>query len=93
MNVRDYTEKVRNAIGIIHRDCHLYQGEEGAKRLAREYGAGLADFAEKEAEDALRSSYTQVCVMGYDLQPPIDAREWIVEVKKGYERTREKNRR
>lgn len=84
MDAREYTAAVRNAISLIHRDCHLYQGEEGAKRLAREYGAGLSDFPEKEAWEALRASYTELCVRGYDLRPPIDAKEWIAEVMKAW---------
>jgi tetrahydromethanopterin S-methyltransferase subunit F len=47
--IEEYTRGVRDMLGIVHRDCHLYQGIEGARRIAREYGAGLADYPEEHA--------------------------------------------
>jgi hypothetical protein len=90
LTIEEYTRRVRGMLGIAHRDCHLYQGVEGARRIAREYGAGLADYPEEQARDYIRKSY-DVCFHGYDLRPPIDAKDWNREVMAGY--TRAKNRK
>lgn len=86
MTAKEYTQRVRDVLFTIHRDCHLYQGKEGALRIAREYGYGLADFDEKEAENEIRNSYMSLCVRGYDLKPPIDAKDWNKAVKEGYQK-------
>jgi hypothetical protein len=57
--------------------------------LAREYGYGLKDFPSKEREDMIKSSYSRLCVRFYNLKPPIDAKDWIHEVRKSIERKEE----
>lgn len=64
----------------------LYWGAQGAKRLAREFGAGLADSPENEREQAIQESYQSVCVRVYGLKPPIDAKEWVYHVRGGLAR-------
>ncbi len=60
----------------------IYHGKEGCLRLAREYGAGLADMPPDVAKDDLLSSYSALCVRAYLLRPPINAKEWAREVIK-----------
>lgn len=83
MNIQQYTDAVVNALRMVNHT--IYSGKTGARRIAREYGVGLADFSEDEARRFIRNSYTMVCVVGYNLKPPIDAKEWISEVQKAYE--------
>jgi len=83
----EYTNKVYQSIisnwhNLMAAGC-MYDGKEGAKRLAREYGRGLADFSEKEAWNELKGSYGSLCVKLYNLKPPIDAKVWNKEVIKG----------
>lgn len=86
--IDQYTRDVRDALRLAHRDCRLYQGAEGARRIAREYGAGLAFYPEDQAREYMRKSY-DVCVTGYDLKPPINAKDWNREVMAGYNRVKE----
>lgn len=64
----------------------LYYGQQGCKRLAREFGAGLADSPASERDQAIQESYQELCVKGYSLKPPIDAATWIYHVKGGLAR-------
>ena len=80
-----YQAAMRNYENLFAKDC-IYNGKDGCLRLAREYGAGLADLPGNEAKDELQSSYGVLCVRAYLLKPPIDAKEWINEAKKGMER-------
>ena len=84
----DYTRELGLALRIqVARDpTGPYSGREGALRLAREYGYGLAEYPEKEAFDALGRSYGMICVIGYDLKPPLDAKDWVREVQKEMKR-------
>ena len=64
---------------------NTYIGEEGALRLAREFGYGLKDYAEKERMDIVQNSYSTLCVRLYNLKPPISAKEWNEEIMKMWE--------
>ncbi len=61
----------------------LYAGREGALKLAREFGYGLADFPKKEQKDIIGSSYGHLCVRFYQLQPPVDAGDWFKAIERG----------
>jgi hypothetical protein len=73
----EYTQKVGNVLPIALHNTNIYHGREGALRLAREYGYGLNDSPYHEAKEALQASYGIICVKGYNLKPPIDAKEWV----------------
>ncbi len=64
---------------------NTYVGEEGAKRLAREFGYGLKDYPKKERQHIMQSSYGLLCVRLYQLKPPISAKEWNAEIMKMWE--------
>ena len=55
----------------------IYSGKEGHRRLAREVGYALNDFSEKEQKEILHSSYSSIYVIGCNLKPVLDAKEWI----------------
>jgi hypothetical protein len=62
----------------------FYSGREGCLRLAREYGYALNDYNdEKQVKNDISSSYSALCVRVYRLNPPVSAKEWVEEVKKG----------
>lgn len=66
----------------------IYQGVEGARRLARECGCAIAcggEYWEKRAN----ATYGGICVIGYCLRPPIDAKEWMKYLKQGMNKYRE----
>ena len=88
----EYTRELGQALRVhlANDPTGLYSGREGALRLAREYGYGLAEYPEKEAFDALGRSYGMICVIGYDLKPPLDAKDWVREVRKAIERRKER---
>lgn len=78
----EYTKEIGQAILInIANGCNLYLGKEGCLRLAKEYGYGLKDYPEKERRDAMQSSYSIICVKGYNLKPPVDAKEWVKAIE------------
>lgn len=83
----DYMQRVAKAAG---RHClgsdGLYQGQEGAKRFARECGPALLDF--DNPESLISSTYGGICVRAYNLKPPIDAKDWIKNITIGMDRAR-----
>ena len=64
-------------------DDGIYAGKEGCLRLAREYAYGLLDYHdEKQIREDIQASYGVLCVRVYNLRPPVDAWEWVREIKK-----------
>jgi hypothetical protein len=80
-----YTRRVGEALAAYR--PWLYEGQEGALRLAREYGAGLADGPDAKARELMNNgvSYYEICVKGYGLKPPLSVKEWQEEVRRSYE--------
>lgn len=76
----DYIKNVQQALVIARNNTHIYEGIDGALRLAREIGYCLRDLDDKEAKDYLDRSYNEVCVIGYGLKPPVNKKEWDAEV-------------
>ena len=76
-----YLRNMRNAIGdkLVHPDS-IYSGIEGHKRLAREIGLALNDFDKKGQEEILHGSYSTIYVVGCNLKPILDAKEWTREM-------------
>lgn len=58
----------------------LYTGKDGARRLARECGYALPDFGEYGDKNA-GATYSGICVIAYQLRPPLDAKEWLEIVR------------
>lgn len=76
----DYIKRVTGALAVTMSNSHIYDGKDGALRLAMEIGTCLRDSDEKEAQEYLDRSYNEVCVIGYGLKPPVDKLEWDSEV-------------
>ena len=88
IEAKDYLDAVEQALSIALGQTNLYDGEDGALRIAREIGACLADYPEKERIDALQISY-DVCVKAYNLSPPIDKKDWDDAVRQGIKKALE----
>lgn len=83
LTAKKYTENLREALKVFkgnNQGYSYYEGRDGALRLAREYGVGLADYSEPERVECMRGSYSGVCVIFYDLNPPISSKEWVDEI-------------
>ena len=63
----------------------IYHGPEGCKRLARECGYAIPDFAlnRDEQNKLMSSTYSCICVIANDLRPPIDSKEWLNSMREG----------
>lgn len=86
---KEYLSNMRNAVcnnnKLIDPDS-IYSGKEGHLRLARECGYALNDFNEEGEREILHGSYSSIYVIGCDLKPLLDAKEWINEMLKGKSR-------
>ena len=82
----DYIKNVQQALAIARSNTHIYEGIDGALRLAREIGYCLRDSDDKEAKDYFDRSYNEICVIGYDLKPPVNKKEWDAEVLRKWKR-------
>ena len=80
---REYLHNIKNAIGdhLINPDS-AYYGKDGNLRLARECGYALNDFNTEGQQEILHSSYGMIYVIGCNLKPILDAKEWITEMSK-----------
>lgn len=69
-------------------DGGLYSGEDGCLRLAREVGYALPDFSTspRDIQSMASSTYGAVCVIAYNLKPPVSARRWYTAVMEGADR-------
>ena len=85
---QEYMDKIRRA-AMRHclEDGGLYAGKDGCLRLAREVGYALPDISRRKDDlfEMMRSTYGGVCVIAYDLKPPIDAKAWLNEMSKAIE--------
>jgi len=83
MNIREYEFNLYNALMRNYGELRkIYAGVEGAKQLAREIGYALRDYSEKEAVEFTKSSYSAIAVRFYNFHPPVNAKEWIMEMRK-----------
>lgn len=64
----------------------IYSGASGCKALARDFGLGLSCFDSKQINEELHDSYGRLCVRAYNLKPPIDAKDWMDNIRIGLER-------
>lgn len=88
----DWMAAVRNAAFPLCLEGGFYAGVEGAKRLARECGPAILDFGECGLKN-IGSTYSAICVIAYGLRPPIDAKIWLQELKKGMDHAKEIDKR
>jgi hypothetical protein len=89
ISIEEYTKRLTDSLRMV-KHSHVFSGKNGAEYFAKEYGAGLAWYPEEQAREYIRKSYS-MCVIGYDLKPPINAKDWLRAVNTGYDRA--KNRK
>ena len=83
----EYMTKMRSVVSRHLNDPDsIYYGKDGHLRLARECGYSLNDFNETGQREILSGSYGMIYVIGCNLKPILDAKEWIEEMKRGKER-------
>lgn len=83
-SLNEYMSRISHVAMIHCRAGGLYEGVEGAKRLARECAPALLDFPNGERE--MGSTYSGICVIAYWLKPPIDAKTWMTEMRAALEK-------
>lgn len=83
----NYMNNVKNALGnkLINPEG-MYDGREGHLKLAREVGYALADFNDKEIKHITGSSYGNIYVIGCNLKPILDAKEWVMGLEEGHKK-------
>jgi len=79
-----YLTEMRSA--VYGRLNTIYEGKERHLQFARECGAALPDFDEQEQKEILSASYGSIYIIGCNLKPILDAKEWITEMQKGKEK-------
>lgn len=87
---QDWLSAVAHAPAEIFHGDGPYVGVDGCKRLARECAPAILDFGEY-VEKNINSTYSGICVIAYNLRPPVDAGVWLgwireklVELQKNY---------
>ena len=86
IRANNYIHNMRNAIGNKLIEPGTYSEREGHLKLAREIGYALADFNDKEIKHIKASSYGGIYVIGCNLKPILDAKEWIEGLTEGHKR-------
>ena len=84
ITAKEYLSGMQSAVkknGLLIKPDTIYSGIEGHRRLAREIGFALNDFSKKDQEEIIHSSYSTIYVIGCNLKPLLDAKEWISIMK------------
>lgn len=85
---QEYMSKISRAAARHCVEGGLYAGKDGCLRLAREVGYALPDFSTRKGDlfDMMSRTYSGICVIAYNLNPPIDAKKWNNEMVKAIQR-------
>ena len=86
IKANNYIYNMRNAVGSKLIEPGAYSEREGHLKLAKEIGYALADFNDKEIKHIKGSSYGSIYVIGCNLKPILDAKDWIAGLEDGYKR-------
>lgn len=83
----DYMDNIKNAVGnkLVEPEG-MYADKDGHLRLAREVGYALANFNSKETKHIKGSSYNNIYVIGCNLKPILDAKEWVMRLEEGHKK-------
>ena len=79
-----YITAMKNA--VYGRLNSIYEGKERHLQFARECGYALNDFDEKEQKEILSASYGAIYVIGCNLKPILDSKEWTRALLDGKKR-------
>jgi len=75
-NFQNWMNLTRNAASHLCCPGNLYAGVDGCRRLARECAPAILDFGEYGRKN-ISSTYSGICVIAYNLRPPVDAKTWL----------------
>ena len=81
MTVAEYISLMKQGLPRHFAPGQVYHGKEGALRLAREVGRGLADFPEDEVKKIMGTLYSDLLVRFTFGHVPIDAKPWVEEIQ------------
>ena len=81
--VETYVTAVRKAVAKYCGADGIYSGEDGCRRLGREFGYGMGEFGQV-GYDEISSTYTTLCKKVYGSPPPLDESEWSLTVRSGF---------
>lgn len=88
MTSKQYMANIYNACGDKLVNGGLYSGKDGHLRLAREIGYALNEFDAKGQRDILSGSYSIIYVRACFLKPMLNAKEWMEEITKGWNKVK-----
>ena len=71
-----WMRETRQAAAHLCAHGGLYGGVDGCRRFARECAPAILDFGDYGRKN-IGSTYGGVCVISYDLKPPVDAKQWV----------------
>lgn len=85
---QEYMSRIGRASARHCAEGGLYAGKDGCLRLAREVGYALPDFSTRKSDlfDMMSRTYSGICVIAYNLKPPIDAKQWNNEMVSAIQR-------
>lgn len=87
MKIEDYIYNLEQSLRSNYEYTReLYEGKEGALRLAREIGYGLADFTVEERNKTVGSLYGIFAVKWYNLKPTVDSKEFFSAMAEGLDK-------
>jgi hypothetical protein len=91
MTLQEYLTKLSAVLAPHFAPGQIYHGRDGALRLGREVGYGLAGFPQDAVDAELQTLYSRLLVrntFGTKGSVPIDHQAWLAAVRQGREAAR-----
>jgi hypothetical protein len=88
--IREYADAIKRQLPRHFAPGEIYHGVEGARRLAREFGYGLADWTDEEISKEIGALYSDLLVrFTFTSGVPLDKKEWDAEIFAAIKESRE----
>ena len=81
--IKQYADAIKQQLARHFAPGQIYHGEVGARRLAREFGYGLADWTDAEIHEAMPALYSDLLVRFTFTSSggvPLDKKDWDAEI-------------
>ena len=88
---RNWMSRVAHAPTELFHGDGIYADANGCKRLAHECATVILDFGE-HGEKNINSTYSAICVIAYNLHPPVDAKVWLGWMREKLDEEKQKGR-
>ena len=82
-SIEEYIKALEKSLVRHFAPGAIYHGKEGAMRLAREVGYGLASYSDKEISDIRSSLYSRILIrftFTSSTGVPVDLKPWLNEM-------------